>query len=194
MWWQASLIVLALVQAEPQRLSPEGESDLFALMERLQTERLRRLNQLVRELKQNARLPQDFEDLKAYRSEQRRLSQKDEPYFPEIVTPVKVGDLGYVHYPYEVLSIAGPRDVVVYKPDLKQRDDIAWITDFDTSELIDGKVLPLSDTGFYSTETRSYNQVGGGRRTVPVMRPMSQDQLKRIWTEHRKSGKKKKKN
>lgn len=193
MWWQASLVVLALTQARPQELTPEQASDLYSLMERLHTERVRLLSDRVKGLKQNARLPQELENLKFYRSELRRLSQKDEPYIPELEAPVKLGDFGSVHYAYEVLGVVGPKDVVIYRSDPTQRDPIAWITDYDTSEVVDGANLPLDKHIFYATETRSYTQVGGSRRTVPVMRPLSENEVRKIWTEGRKQSKKKKK-
>lgn len=193
MWWQATLVMLAVAQAEPKQLSPEEASDMYSLMERLREERLDRLNVLVKNLKQNSRLPQDVEELKVYRSELKRLSQKDEPYFPMIETPVKLGDFGYVLYPYRVLSIVGPNDVVVHRPDPVARDPIAWLTDYDTSQLQDDQLLPLERQVFYVTETRSYIQVGGGKRTVPVLRPVSAEELKKTWTERRKQDKKKQK-
>lgn len=193
MWWQATVVVLALAQAEPKQFTPEEASDLYSLMERLREERLDQLNVLVKNLKQNSRLPQDVEELKVYRNELKRLSQKDEPYFPMIETPVKLGDFGYVQYPYRVLSIVGPKDVVVHRYDPVRRDPIAWLTDYDTSQLQDDQLLPLEKQVFYVTQTRSFIQVGGGKRTVPVLRPASEEELKQIWTERRKQDKKKKK-
>lgn len=193
MWWQAAIVAVALGQAQPKELTEEQASDLFTLMERLHEDRMSQLTDWVSGGKKNARSQFQAQEQKLFRSELKQLKQKDEAYIPQLERPFKLGDFGYPFQDYRVLAVVGPNDVVIYQSLEYERDVVLWLTDYDTSKLSDDDPVPIDKTICYATETRSFKSVGGGQRTVPMLRPLDKAEVLKLWSERRKEQKKKKK-